>query len=184
MYLKEEDDALLKEKYSFLKDKPVFVGLEGYLYPDTYEVLLDEAIVYQALSNFDEKLTDDLRAEIEKQERTIFDVIILASIIEKEVIDYEDKEIVSGILLKRLKHNMLLEVDSTALYPFSQNYDTYIVSGFPPSPICNPSISSIKAAIYPKETDYFFYLSAKNGETIFSRNFNEHIINKFKYLEL
>lgn len=184
LYLKEEDDALLKEKYSFLKDKPVFVGLEGYLYPDTYEVLLDEAIVYQALSNFDEKLTDDLRVEIEKQERTIFDVIILASIIEKEVIDYEDKEIVSGILLKRLKHNMLLEVDSTALYPFSQNYDTYIVSGFPPSPICNPSISSIKAAIYPKETDYFFYLSAKNGETIFSRNFNEHIINKFKYLEL
>ena len=187
LYLKEEDDLALKEKYSFLKDKPLVAGLEGYFFPDTYEIDSEETIIDQVLSNFDKKLTKEFREEIEKQGKTIFEVIIMASMVEKEVILYEDKEIVSGILWKRLKNGMLLEVDSTSLYFLAQNkkilYDTYKRSGLPIGPICNPGIESIKAAIYPKYTDYWFYLSDKNGETIFSKNFNEHIINKFKYLD-
>lgn len=187
LYLKEEDDLALKEKYSFLKDKPLVAGLEGYFFPDTYEIDSEETIIDQVLSNFDKKLTKEFREEIEKQGKTIFEVITMASMIEKEVISYKDKEIVSGILWKRLKNGMLLEVDSTSLYSLAQNkkilYDTYKRSGLPIGPICNPGIESIKAAIYPKHTDYWFYLSNKNGETIFSKNFNEHIINKFKYLD-
>jgi len=187
LYLKEEDDLALKEKYTFLKDKPLVAGLEGYFFPDTYEIDSEETIIDQVLSNFDKKLTKEFREEIEKQEKTIFEIIIMASMIEKEVVSYKDKEIVSGILWKRLKNGMLLEVDSTSLYFLAQNkkilYDTYKRSGLPIGPICNPGIESIKAAIYPKHTDYWFYLSDKNGETIFSKNFNEHIINKFKYLD-
>ena len=183
-YLYLEEDTLLKEKYSFLEDKPMGAGLEGYLYPDSYEIENDEMIVFQALDNFEKKLTNDLREEIEKQGKTIFEVIVMASLIEKEVILYEDKEIVSGILWKRLRSGMLLEVDSTELY-FEQGilYNTYEISGLPKGPICNPEMESIRASIYPKETDFWFYLSDKNGKTIFSKNFNEHLINKFKYLD-
>ncbi|MFA7142299.1 MAG: endolytic transglycosylase MltG, partial [Candidatus Paceibacterota bacterium] len=177
-YLYLEEDTLLKEKYSFLEDKPMGAGLEGYLYPDSYEIENDEMIVFQALDNFEKKLTNDLREEIEKQGKTIFEVIVMASLIEKEVILYEDKEIVSGILWKRLRSGMLLEVDSTELY-FEQGilYNTYEISGLPKGPICNPEMESIRASIYPKETDFWFYLSDKNGKTIFSKNFNEHLIN-------
>ncbi len=183
-YLYLEEDTLFKEKYSFLEDKPMGAGLEGYLYPDSYEIENDEMIVFQALDNFEKKLTNDLREEIEKQGKTIFEVIVMASLIEKEVILYEDKEIVSGILWKRLRSGMLLEVDSTELY-FEQGilYNTYEISGLPKGPICNPEMESIRASIYPKETDFWFYLSDKNGKTIFSKNFNEHLINKFKYLD-
>ena len=191
LYLSEKDDELLKEKFSFLKDKPKTMGLEGYFFPDTYEVDLDNGLdflINQILTNFDEKLTAELRGEIKKQNKTVFDVIIMASVIEKEVISYEDKEIISGILWKRLSAGMPLEVDSTALYFDADKnkdvfYNTYRKSGLPVSPICSPGEESIKAAIYPKQTDYWFYLSAKNGETIFSKNFNDHLINKYKYLD-
>ncbi len=191
LHLSEEDEALLKEKFSFLEDKPKVVGLEGYFFPDTYQIDLEnglDILVEQILTNFDKKLTSELREEVKKQNRTLFDTIIMASVIEKEVITYEDKEIVSGILWKRLSAGMPLEVDSTELYFNTDKnkdvfYNTYRKSGLPISPICSPGEESIKAAIYPKDTDYWFYLSAKNGKTIFSKNFNEHLINKYNYLD-
>lgn len=189
--LSEKQDEEFKQKFSFLKDKPKGIGLEGYFFPDTYEIDSEKEadfLINQILSNFDKKLNKELRLEIEKQKKTIFEIIVMASMLEKEVISYEDKAIVSGILQKRLRSGMLLEVDSTYLYNKNDKnsdslYNTYKYSGLPVAPIANPSLSSIKAAIYPKETNYWFYLSAKDGKTIFSKNFNEHLINKFKYLD-
>ena len=84
---------------------------------------------------------------------------------------------------------MLLEVDSTYLYlnSFSDKhsnslYNTYRYSGLPIGPISNPNKESMKAAVYPQKSDYWFYLSASENETIFSKNYNEHLINKYKYL--
>jgi UPF0755 protein len=194
-----QDDfySSLAQKYSFFSDKPKDAGLEGYLFPDSY--LIDSAaanqdIVKQILDNFDKKLTEDLRKEIKKQNRTIFDVLTMASILEKEVKTYDDKQIVAGILWKRADNNLPLEVDSTLLYflaslhpslidkDVDSPYNTYKHAGLPVGPISNPGKESIMAAIYPENSDYWFYLSAPSGETIFAKTLGQHVINKAKYL--
>jgi len=185
------------QKYSFLSDKPEGAGLEGYLFPDNY--LIDPAatsqdIVKQILDNFDKKLTGDLREEIKKQKRTVFGIVTMASILEKEVKTYGDKQVVSGILWKRADNNLPLEVDSTLLYflasphpsaidkTVDSPYNTYNHIGLPKGPICNPGMDSIMAAIYPESSDYWFYLSAPDGETVFAKTLGQHLINKAKYL--
>ncbi len=172
-------------------------GLEGYLFPDSYlidPVAVPQDIIEQILDNFDKKLTEDLRREIEKQKRTVFDIIIMGSILEKEVKTYNDKQIVAGILWKRAENNLPLQVDSTLLYFLTSAhpnlidknvespYNTYKYAGLPLGPICNPGIESIRAAVYPANSDYWFYLSAPSGETIFVKTLGQHLINKAKYL--
>ncbi|MDD3292512.1 MAG: endolytic transglycosylase MltG [Candidatus Pacebacteria bacterium] len=192
------DNEEITKEFSFLKDKPVDVGYEGYFFPDTYQIDFyenKENLVKIVFSNFGKKLNEELRKDIEKNNRSIFETIIMASMIEKEVVIYEDKQIVSGILWKRLDNGVPLQVDSTLLYFLSSDnpnvddrnieswYNTYKYKGLPITPICNPGIESIKAAIYPKSSDYWYYLNAKNGETIFSKTLGEQLINKAKYLE-
>lgn len=177
-------------EFTFLKDKPTWLSIEGYLYPDTYYLPIaakPETVIRKALQNFDRKLTSEMRAEIEKQGKTIFEIVTMASMLEKEVKSLEDKKLVAGILYKRMELGMPLQVDATTIYAqireidskintkFNSPYNTYVVKGLPLGPICNPGIESIEAAIYPEKSDYLFYLSAKNDEkTIFSKNFEEH----------
>jgi len=187
------------QKYDFLKDKPKNLNLEGYLFPDTYKLNKGssvEDVVEKTLENFDKKLTLDLREEIKNQKKTIFEIITMASLIEKEVKTKEDKEVVSGILWKRLKNNIPLQVDATIIYltgkkttkipledlQIDSPYNTYKDKGLPLGPICNPGLDSIKAAIYPKNSEYWYYLSTPEGETIFSKTLEEHNIAKAKYL--
>ncbi len=186
--------------YDFLKDKRKNISLEGYLFPDTYEIDLGaeiEEIVKKMLSNFNRKLTEELRQEIKKQNKTIFEIITMASLIEKEVKTPEDKKIVSGILWKRLKNSIGLHVDATITYITGKKtvkvskeeteidslYNTYRYKGLPLGPISNPGLESINAAIYPENSDYWYYLSALEGETIFSKTLEEHNIAKAKYLK-
>lgn len=187
-------------QYEFLKEKPKKVGLEGYLFPDTYEIAKGEtleSIVKKMLDNFNKKITSDLRTEIEKQNKTIFEILTMASLIEKEVKNPEDKKLVSGILWKRLKNNMPLQVDATITYitgkkttkiskeetQIDSPYNTYKYLGLPPGPICNPGLESILAALYPKESEYWYYLSTPDGQTIFSKTLKEHNYAKAKYLK-
>jgi UPF0755 protein len=186
-----------KEKFTFLQDAPDGAGLEGYLFPDTYYIAANpepEDIASQMLENFSEKLTPEMREKIEKQDKKIFDIVVMASILEKEVRTEEDKKAVAGILWKRAAKGWPLQVDSTLLYflvsdhPSLEDkyadspYNTYKYGGLPKGPICNPGIESIKAAIDPAASDYFFYLSAKDGRTIFSKTYAEHLVNIAKYL--
>jgi len=174
--------------------------LEGYLFPDTYNfdknADLDDIIVIM-MDNFDKKLNKELVAEIERQGKTINDIIIMASIIEKELPNYDEMRIISGIFWKRLSINYPLQSCATIAYVLNVDkwiysiedtkinspYNTYQNAGLPPGPINNPGLSSIKAAIYPIHTDYNFFLSAPSGETIFSKTFEEHNMNKYKYLK-
>jgi UPF0755 protein len=173
--------------------------LEGYLFPDTYYFPIDftaDDLVRAMKENFDKKTAPYL-PEIENQGKNLKEVIILASLVEKEVKTKEDKEIVAGILWKRLESKMPLQVDATISYltgkkttkisledlQIDSPYNTYKYSGLPPAPICNPGIESILAVIYPKETDYWYYLSTPDGKTIFSKTFLEHKIAKEKYLK-
>jgi UPF0755 protein len=188
------------DEFEFLKEKPKNLSLEGYLFPDTYEVKLgenSEEIINKMLKNFNSKLTQSLREEIKRKNKTIFEILIMASLLEKEVKTKEEKELVAGILWKRLENKIPLQVDATITYitgkkttkislkdiQIDNPYNTYKYLGLPPGPICNPGLESILAAIYPKESDYWYYLSIPNGKTIFSKSLKEHNIAKSKYLK-
>jgi UPF0755 protein len=190
--------------YSFLKDKPKNINLEGYIFPDTYQISLGETpqqFLQNALDNFNKKLTPDLRSEISHQHKSLFEIITMASILEKEVKSLQDKKLVAGILWKRLNNGMPLQVDATINYAnyatlksngtgkrknpnINSAYNTYKYSGLPLGPISNPGMDSILAAIYPKDSPYWFYLSAAGtGETIFSKTFDQHNFAIAKYLK-
>lgn len=198
-FLKLVNSSEICDKFEFLKDKPKNLNIEGYFFPDTYEIAFDTKLkefVEKALYNFDKKLTNELREEISQQNKSIFEIITMASIIEKEVKTLKDKKIVSGILWKRLENDMPLQVDATIAYflhgevdriliedtKIDSPYNTYKYKGLPLGPICSPGIESIEAAVYPEKSPYWFYLSAKNGTTIFSRNFEEHKNAKALYI--
>lgn len=186
------------DEFDFLKDKPKDIGLEGFLFPDTYEISEDgncDEIVVMMLSNFEKKLTAELRTKIQEQNKSIFDIITMASIIEKEVRSLSDKKIVSGILWKRIDAGMPLQVDCTINYITGKSdpgatirdtkidspYNTYMYRGLPKGPISSPGINSITAALEPKSSPYWFYLS--DGVTIFSKTLEEHNTAKAKYLD-
>lgn len=142
--------------------------LEGYLFPDTYWVRRGaslEEIVEIMQDNF-EKKTEGLEVTPE--------IVIMASLLERELQTIEDKEIASGILWKRLRAGMPLQVDAEMW--------TYENSGLPQKPICNPGLESIEAALSPKESSYWYYLSTPEGKTIFSKTLEEHNTAKSKHL--
>lgn len=181
-----------------LEARPKNISLEGYLFPDTYHFSKGtslEKIVETMLENLDGKLNADLRAEITNQQKTIFEIITMASLLEKEVKTLADKKVVSGLLWKRIENNMPLQVDATIIYLTGKNmvfledtkidslYNTYKYQSLPVGPICNPGLESIVAAIYPEDSSYWYYLSTPEGETIFSKTLEEHNIAKAKYLK-
>lgn len=175
-------------------------NLEGFLFPDTYKFPLSispEEVVRIMKENFNKKLTPELRKEIVRQGKTIFEVVTMASMIEKEVKTKKDKKLVSGILWKRLAAGVPLQVDATITYitgkkntkisledtQIDSPYNTYKYRGLPVGPISNPGLESIEAAVYPESSEYWYYLSTPEGKTIFSRTLQEHIIAKAKYLK-
>ncbi|MBI4779169.1 endolytic transglycosylase MltG [Candidatus Falkowbacteria bacterium] len=188
-------------KPNFLNDAPEEATLEGYLFPDTYRVFNNtkaEEIILKMLNNFDVKLTPEIRAEIKRQKKTIYEIITMASIVEKEVRSTADMKIVSGIFWDRIKNNQGLEYCATLAYVLGVNkaqysfedtrvaspYNTYKYRGLPPGPIANPGFNAISAAVYPEATDYNYFLSdPATGKTIYSRTLDEHNANKYKYLK-
>lgn len=188
-------------KYQFLADRPDNAGLEGYLFPDTYRFRASstpEEVIEKILNNLDSKLTPKMRQDIRKQDKTIYQIITMASLIEKEVRSTKDMKMVSGIFWNRIANGQRLESCATLAYILGKNkpqysyeetridspYNTYTNYGLPLGPISNPGLKAIEAAIYPTNNDYNFFLTRPDtGETIFSRNFEEHKANKAKYLQ-
>lgn len=198
--LKTQTLAAYRDDYKFLDDAPADKTLEGFLFPDTYEFEVtssSEELVRRMLENFDERVSSALREEIRRQGKTIFEIVTMASLLEKEVRELDDKKVVSGILWKRLGIGMALQVDATISYitgkkttrisreetKIDNPYNTYYYPGLPPGPIANPGLESIEAAVYPEPSAYWFYLTTPEGETIFSRTLKEHNIAKARYLK-
>jgi UPF0755 protein len=210
------NSRVLREQFSFLNDFAAGESLEGYLFPDTYRIRKDasaDAVVELLLSTFERKVAETFEPEAERQGKSFRDVIILASIVEKEVGRnfsagtpvpaalekqvQEERELVAGIFWKRLSLGVPLQADSTVNYATGKNvrqasaddiqitspYNTYRVKGLPPTPISNPGLASIRAALFPKESEYLYFLSKPDGEAVFSRTFEEHNRNKQKYLK-
>jgi len=171
---------------------------EGYLFPDTYFFLPNvthEEIIRVMEENFRNKI-NPLLEQIEKSGHTLEETIIMASIVEKETIELKDKPIVAGILWKRISVGMPLQVDAPFLYAINRNsfnltledlrtdspYNTYTRKGLPATPIANPGLESIIASIEPQKTPYFFFLSDRRSNIHYSATFEEHVVNKRRYL--
>ena len=188
-------DSLLEE-YPFLAQAQTN-SLEGFLFPDTYifnvESSVDE-VVRRLLDTFKSKAWPEI-----KERTDWYDVLILSSYLEREVREPEDRQVVAGLLLKRLNAGMLLQVDATLSYAncegrylgcekikitrndlnMASPYNTYERLGWTPTPISNPGLDTIKASLNSVETEYWYYLSAKEtGETIFSKTLDEHNLNR------
>lgn len=195
--LAEKPSADIVDQFDFLSDKPVQASLEGYLFPDTYFFSFEEeppSIILKMLKNFDLKFSEQWRSQLKLENKTIFETVTLASIIEAEVPSAVDRKIVAGIFTNRLEIGMALQSDATVAYVLGGEkkvqhnaedisidslYNTYKFPGLPPGPIGNPGASSIEAAIWPAKTNYFYFLSnPETGETVFSETFEQHVRNK------
>ena len=171
---------------------------EGYLFPDTYffSVTATSGPVIVTLSeNFIEKTTL-LRTQAKAVGKKWEDVIVMASLIEEEAVTEADRRIVSGILWKRISIGMRLQLDASFAYllgkasseitaedlTLNSPYNTYRYAGLPPSPIANPGADAILSAIMPTKSPYLYYLSDKKGIMHYAKTFEEHKINKARYL--
>lgn len=190
----------LKIKYPFLDNAR---SLEGFLFPDTYRFYKQSesvTVVEKMLDNFAKKATPFL---INNKQLTTNELITVASLLEKEAPDYKDRQLIAGIIYKRLQLGMALQIDATITYAkcggkfmtcdepkvfrndldFQSAYNTYLHNDLPPGPIGNPGLDSIKAALNPIKSDYLYYLSdPKTKRTIYSKTLDEHIENRAKYL--
>lgn len=181
-------NGIINNKDKFLK---ITEGREGYLFPDTYRLAIDvtpEEIVKIMSDNFDER-TKDLNV--------LRDDLILASIVEREANNDQQRYDISGVYINRLAIKMKLESCPTVSYAkgnwsaptaadlelVDSPYNTYKHVGLPPYPISNPGLASIKAAQNPTKHEYYYFLNAKNGELIMSKTLDEHNTNKAKYLK-
>ncbi|MCM2339238.1 MAG: endolytic transglycosylase MltG [Burkholderiales bacterium] len=162
---------------NFDKDKFLTKAREGYLFPDTYFFLTtdtEEEVIEYMSNNFQKKIAL-FKSKIDISKKTEKDIITMASILEKESKGDEDRKLISGILWKRISIGMPLQVDAEP--------STYKTKGLPSSPISNPGIEAIEAAINPMNSSYLYYLHGKEGQVHFARTFEEHKINKQKYLK-
>ncbi|MBU0671182.1 endolytic transglycosylase MltG, partial [Patescibacteria group bacterium] len=186
------------KNYDFFVGKPADYDLEGFLFPDTYRFYMDSdspEIIEKMLDNFDIKFNDSLRAKTEEAGMTPWEVVTLASIIEKEVRTADEKRVAAGIFLERLAIDKPLQSDATVNYitgkdttmPDSEDlgqeslYNTYLNPGLPPGPICNPSIESISAVLNPSKTEYLYFLTTPDGKAVFSKTYEEHLENKYEH---
>jgi UPF0755 protein len=175
-YTKEQIADLFDERFPFF-NRDIFLSLapEGYLFPDTYftQVNITAGGAIELFQNNFENKIASLKDDIEKSEHTKEEIIIMASIIEAEVQSREDRELVSGILWKRISIGMALQVDPAP--------ETYKEPGLPQKPINNPGLASIEAALSPKSSSYLYFLSGKDGKTYYAKTLEEHIQNLQKY---
>lgn len=191
-------DSLIDDYWFLTKDiknKNIYYSLEGYLYPDTYEFFPNATvkdIFEKMLDNMEVKL-EPYKAEVESSDYNIHEMITLASVIELEAGNADDRKGVAGVFYNRLKDGWSLGSDVTTYY--AEKIDNYLrdlkqteldecnayntrsscmAGKLPVGPICNPGIKSIQATIEPKKSKYYYFVADKNGETYFSKTNSEH----------
>ncbi len=184
---------------------------EGFLFPDTYLFPPDasaSAVVKVMTLTFDKKIDEEMEKAIEESDYSLGEIVTIASIVERETKTDVERPIVAGILLNRLNIGMGLQADATVQYVVGEEncemkiencsswwpvltlndleidspYNTYKYTGLPPTPIANPGTSSLKAAVFPEETDYLYYIHDSEGTIHYAKTLSEHNANVRKYL--
>lgn len=182
------------------------VAKEGYMFPDTYLVPPDAtsgALAKIFTDTFNTKVTTKIRDDAKKHNLSFAEIITLASIVEREGRTNVDRPVIAGVLLKRLEADWPLQVDATLQYALGYQasektwwkkyltvedksvkspYNTYVHTGLPPGPICNPGLESIQAVVYPAESEYWYYIHDDTGAVHFAKTLEEHEANVAKYL--
>lgn len=174
--------------------------LEGYLFPDTYFVdpsdFVPKFFIERLLGTFRQRVITGLQSDLESSGRSLDEIIIMSSLIERETRTADERPMVSGILWKRYDANRGLDVDATVRYVLGKesgaltktdlevdsNYNTRRYAGMPPGPIANAGLASIKAALAPSETEHWYYLHGKDGVIRYAETNEEHNVNKARYL--
>lgn len=185
--------------YPFLKDAPAGPKrLDGYLFPATYELYAEftpKEIQEMMLKRFDMAFTPDLQKRAKEEGLSERQVVILASIVEREARLDSERPIIASVFLNRLKHSMRLQSCATVQYVLGQPkerltyqdvripspYNTYLHDGLPPGPISNPGLASIRAVLDPAKTNYYYFVAKGDGSHVFSTTFGEHQTAARKY---
>ena len=165
--------------------------LEGYLFPDTYEFYVGmqaSSAINKLLDNYNRRITDEMEARAEELGMTMYDILKVASLVEKEAANDEERLLIASVIYNRLNADMVLGIDAAVLYPYNDHegaptatmlsaddpYNTRIKLGLPPTPICNPGLNSISAALWPSATSYYYYaLDTDSGTHRFFTNETE-----------
>ena len=176
---------------------------EGYMFPDTYLLNVDytgKEVAQRLIANFNEKFDEKLQKDLLAQNIRNDTAVKIASLIERESGSDEDKALIAGVIWNRLNKGMKLEIDATIQYALGTPsdwwphvlpqhikntdslYNTYKIKALPPAPICNPSLASIKAAVYPAETECFYYLHSSDKQIHCAKTYKEHLENIELYL--
>lgn len=189
-----------RDKFSFLDDEKI-TSLEGFLYPSTYycnEDDTEQEIIEKMLSKFDSEYSEKYRKIQEDKKLDFYDVIKMASIVEKEAVLDEDRPLIASVFYNRLKIDMALQSDATIQYALGERkqvvsyddlkiespYNSYKYKGLPPTPIANPSIESIEAALEPADTDYLYFVAKTDGGgNNYAKTYKEHLKNEKRYKE-
>lgn len=191
-------ETYLPEKFKTLNPQNSLQSYEGKLFPDTYFITdgMSADDILKLLSDTMNTKLLPFSSRIDEKGMTPDDVLILASILEREANDEISMKHISGILQNRLAINMPLQADATLNYilnktsseltlddlAFDSPYNTYLHTGLPPTPISNPGLVAINAVLYPMQTDDLYYLTGTDGNFYYAKTFDEHKQNKKKYL--
>lgn len=180
----------------------LYFKLEGYLYPDTYHFTkkqTTEDVISQLVQTMDNIFTEEYTKKAEELGLSKHEVLTIASLIEREAKHDDERTKISGVIHNRLKKNMLLQIDATVIYGVGEGkehkttiyqseldkltpFNSYKVVGLPPGPIASPGKESIKAALYPEEHDYLYYvLSPEEDGHVFNKTYSEHRKDETKY---
>lgn len=187
------------ERFDAIKFMELTRDKEGYLFPDTYFFFPDtttETVIETLETNFREQ-TVEISEVIEASDRSLQDIITMASIVEAEAYNFDDMQKIAGVLWKRLEIGMPLQVDVTFRYingkgtfdltygdlEMDSPYNTYVYTGLPPTPISNPGLDAIKATLEYEESEYLFFLADNSGTVHYSETFDEHKRKKNTYLQ-
>lgn len=164
-------------------------SLEGYLFPDTYELpplIGAKAVIERQLKAFQTKVW-----ELPEHPADLHRTMIVASLVELEAGTDADRPMIAGIIENRLKRKMRLQIDATILYGMQEwriltrrdyreqvnPYNTYLIDGLPPGPICSPSLASIQAAMHPAQHDFLYYVALPDGTSIYAKDYKAHLAN-------
>ncbi|CAI6078931.1 Endolytic murein transglycosylase [Paenibacillus sp. JJ-100] len=176
-------------------DEELRYVLEGYLFPETYEMKKGSTtheVMQRMLDEFQTRVNSipDLQAKLEVQKLSLHELLTIASLVEREVVVDQERALVAGVIYNRLEQDMKLEIDATVQYLLDKPkarllfkdlkvqspYNTYLNKGLPPGPIASPSLASIEAALEPEASEYLFYVTKKDGtsEHLFAKTYKEH----------
>lgn len=186
--------------YKFLADAPAGPDrLEGFLFPETYDIFAtanEHDVIDKMLYQFNKVFTDEYYARAEEFGMSVREVITLASIIEREARVPEDRPLIASVFYNRMKIKMPLQSCATVQYILGEQkpvlsikdtqiespYNTYLNPGLPPGPIASPGADSIKAALYPADTNYLYFLAKGDGSHAFSETYEQFLKDKAKYI--